>query len=79
VDQTHEIFGISITCLIILQLIGGWILYAIMVGKNINNSILIIKETHKYVGNSIYIVAKVNVLLGAYLSWEPVYIVGKIL
>jgi len=40
-----------------------------MVGKNLYNSVIIMKETHKYVGNLIYLVAKVNVILGAYLSF----------
>ena len=56
-----------------MQLIGGWLLYAIMVGKNLYNSVIIMKETHKYVGNLIYLVAKVNVLLGAYLSFTNGY------
>jgi hypothetical protein len=31
------------------------------------------KQIHKYFGNAIYIVAKVTVLLGAFISWNPEY------
>ena len=69
-EKIHMVFGVSIFCLIFIQLTAGWLLYFFIKGESIVNSIRTLKCLHKFAGNAIYFIAKSNILIGAYMSWN---------
>jgi len=65
----HLIFGVTVTIVLFFQLVGGWFLYYVLTGNKVYNELMVTKMIHKYSGNAIYLIAKINVLTGFFIAY----------